>query len=341
MRILYIAVFLGIISLFGLSVYSGFIEIKNPRNFLGLIGVGDSNSFKFVGSVDLKNNSPSSDSNYQLAADKKITSPLPAKTKKEKEPQSKQITVKVISGIISVATSAISAASAMPVITSIATSSINNAPIEENIDINAEQNNQSISSFIQEKIQENIPIQYPAENSQPVLEQNININNDILVQAQNNSQNISISESIITRILISEIMAGIDGNSSYEFVELFNPTANSIDLTGWSVKKKSSSGSESTLVSASRFEGKTISANKYFLLANEGGYDGQISADVFWPKSYALAYADNTIVIYNSNNELVESVNWTEILKGQSIERESFDTNQFKIQSIPNPQNSF
>ena len=80
--------------------------------------------------------------------------------------------------------------------------------------------------------------------------------------------------------------------------------------------------------------------HKYFLLVNEGGYDGSIVPDVFWPKSYTLAYKNNAIIIYNANSELIEEVSWTEIPKGQSIERESFSGNQFKIQPAPNPQNS-
>src|SRR3989304_2159385 len=149
-----------------------------------------------------------------------------------------------------------------------------------------------------------------------------------------------VQPSIANHILVSEIMVGIDGNANYEFIEIFNPTANPIDLTGWSIKKKSSTNSESTFVSSSRLEGKIILSNKYFLLANEGGYDGSIVPDVFWPKSYTLAYSNNAIIIYNANSELIEEVSWTEIPKGQSIERESFSGNQFKIQPAPNPQNS-
>jgi len=82
--------------------------------------------------------------------------------------------------------------------------------------------------------------------------------------------------------------------------------------------------------------------HKYFLLVNEGGYGSTSSpqADIFWPKSYTLAYSNNAIIIYNANSELIEEVSWTEIPKGQSIERESFSGNQFKIQPAPNPQNS-
>ncbi len=150
----------------------------------------------------------------------------------------------------------------------------------------------------------------------------------------------SQSQPVINHILISEIMAGSDANSNDEFIELYNPTSNPIDLTGWSIKKKSSSGSESTLVSSSRLEGKVIFPNKYLLLANEGGYSGSVFADIFWPKSYSLAYANNAIVIYNSLGETIEEASWTEIPKNQSYERVSWGNSQFQAQVNPSPQNS-
>lgn len=333
------AAFLVIISLFSFSVYSGIIEIKKPQNLLGLIG-NNSDGFKFVGSVNLENSSSTQNDDYFFQNNKKEIS-APAKVKKVKE--STQTIVKVISGaavkpnndiasssvIASVATSTISSSLlVLPVI--ITTSTIeNSAPVqiqevyEKNIEKTQEQN------------QEKILAQTPQVIQKPVIEQ---------PQTQNQTQNNTppVQENIFNNILISEIMAGVDGNSSYEFIELFNPMANAIDLTGWSIKKKSSTGSESTLVSSNRFEGKTIPPNKYFLLANEGGYGSTSSpqVDVFWPKSYTLAYANNAIVIYNANSELVEEVNWTEIPKDQSIERESFGSNQFKTQLNPNPQNT-
>ncbi|MEK7635671.1 MAG: lamin tail domain-containing protein [Patescibacteria group bacterium] len=332
--IILVAVFLGIISLLSFSIHSGIIEIKKPQNFLGLVGVDNSDDFKFVGSVDLevnlRNSSSTQDNNYLENNNKKAIS-APVKTKKEKEPS--QTIVKVISGAaLNQKNDASLFSSIVSATTSVASSTASSTiaailPIEAPAQIQnkiSEQISEKILEQIPAKIFEEIPKEIPAQSTEqaPAL---------ILEQVQ---------EYIIGNILISEIMAGADGNSSYEFIELFNSTASSVDLTGWSIKKKSSSGSESTLVSSSRFENKIIPPNKYFLLANEGGYDGQISADVFWPKSYTLAYASNAIIIYNSNNELVEEVSWTEISKGQSIEREYFNNNQFKTQSNPNPQNS-
>lgn len=135
-------------------------------------------------------------------------------------------------------------------------------------------------------------------------------------------------------------MVGSEGNADNEFIELYNPTDSSIDLTGWSLKKRSSTGSESSLVVASRLEGKIIPAKKYFLLAHEGGYSGGAAPDILWPSSYSLAYTQNAVVIYNPQGEKVQEVSWAEISKDQSFERTSWDSNEFIPQPSPNPKNS-
>ncbi|MDI6821012.1 MAG: lamin tail domain-containing protein [Patescibacteria group bacterium] len=146
--------------------------------------------------------------------------------------------------------------------------------------------------------------------------------------------------STVARVLVSEIMAGSDVSANYEFIELYNAGGTAINLTGWSIKKITSTGSSSTLVGASYFEGKTIPAGKYFLLANVGGYNGSVVADISWPQSYTLAYTNNAVILLNSNSEKTDEVSWTEIPKNQSFSRVSWDSNQFVISASPNPQNS-
>lgn len=142
------------------------------------------------------------------------------------------------------------------------------------------------------------------------------------------------------RILISEIMVGIEGNADYEFIELYNPSSETVDLSGWAIKKRSSSGNEYPLVAASRLEGKIISPNSYFLIIRGGS--GIENADLEWPSSssYALAYTNNALYLYKASGEVEDSVSWTEIPKGSSFERVSWDENLFKIQPHPNPRGS-
>ena len=139
------------------------------------------------------------------------------------------------------------------------------------------------------------------------------------------------------QVVISEIMAGSDLGSDDEFVELWNRGLQTTNLTGWSIKKKTSSGSESTLASASRLEGKSIPTGKKFLMVNEGGYKGGVAGDASWARSNTLAYSNNSVVLYDGNGNKIDEVTWSEITKNQSYERQS---DSFVNQPNPNPQNS-
>lgn len=138
-------------------------------------------------------------------------------------------------------------------------------------------------------------------------------------------------------IIVSEIMVGSEGNTKNEFVELYNPTGNIIDLTGYSVRKKSATGNESSLVSAARFNGKSLAAGGYLLLANGGGYDGPPPADVLWPASYSLAAKNNSIVVYDGSGSVADEVVWAEIPVGSSIQRSDAADGGFVVSPAPSP----
>ena len=142
------------------------------------------------------------------------------------------------------------------------------------------------------------------------------------------------------RVLIGLVTAGIVGNSNDSYIELYNPGSAPVNLTGWSVKKKSSTGSESTLVSASRLSGKIIPAGRYFLLANQTGYAGTTSPDVVWPSSYQLAYKNNAVTIYNKSGQALDTAAWSDIPEGKSLVRVSSGSSQFVVLDAPVPKNS-
>lgn len=143
-----------------------------------------------------------------------------------------------------------------------------------------------------------------------------------------------------SRVLISEIMVGSDGNATNEFIELYNAGDAQADMTGWSIKKKTSTGTEGSLVTATRLEGKSIAVGKYFLIANDSGYTGGTAPDVTWAKLNTLAYTSNSIVIYDNLGNIVEEVHWDEIPKDQSFTRTSWEGNSFSVSATPTPQNS-
>ncbi len=111
-------------------------------------------------------------------------------------------------------------------------------------------------------------------------------------------------------INIVEVVAGIEGNAGHEFIRLQNDSDAPADLTGWMIKKRSSTGNETTLVSSARLAGKTIPAHGDFLLAHEEGYSGAAKPDVWWPKSYTLAEKGNAVVLYDGEGTRAGEYSW-------------------------------
>ncbi|MEK7580127.1 MAG: lamin tail domain-containing protein, partial [Patescibacteria group bacterium] len=168
------------------------------------------------------------------------------------------------------------------------------------------------------------------------------------------------SAGALNHLVITEIQSAGQISVDDEFIELYNPTNQAIDLTGYILKKKTNSGNENTLVAASRFSGKTIASQRYLLLARQDKYQGQILPDIFWPSSYNLS-PDNTLLLYDASGGIIDKVGWGSAVDfegsaisnsetGKSLERRKDNNNfyldtdnnnqDFFIQNNPNPQNS-
>ncbi|MCK4919231.1 MAG: lamin tail domain-containing protein, partial [Candidatus Pacebacteria bacterium] len=104
-------------------------------------------------------------------------------------------------------------------------------------------------------------------------------------------------------VVISEIQ--ISGETVYdEFIKLYNPTEDDVDLIDWDLKRKTKTGTESNVLN--NIEG-VISAKGFFLIVprancgdegNEICYQGEeILSDEYTTNSYLAK--DNTILLYN------------------------------------------
>ena len=167
------------------------------------------------------------------------------------------------------------------------------------------------------------------------------------------------------KVFISEIKAGDINNANDEFVELYNPTDQSIDLTNWSLQRQSSSSSVELKNLVSKFSTSSIAAKSFFLIASDD-YSGSITPDLKYSNnSNDLAYTDDVLILKNNKNEIVDRVIYLEIPAGKSLERKAQasstaqsmsvgedkflgnayksgdDSSDFIIQDNPNPQNSF
>ncbi len=197
--------------------------------------------------------------------------------------------------------------------------------------------------------------------------------NTCQISEENNQSNEAPGAFFVNHILISEIMAGAGtGHSDEEFIELYNPNNNQIDLTGYSLKRRPSANSTSTqtLVKADDFQNKIIPAKGFILIASPEYQASSSSPDIIYSHSYRLSDNDDVITLYNNNDEIIDEINYSNIEAGQSLERKALSDNQcvssqldgeflgngcdtaqtgadytqtsadFEIRNNPNPQNS-
>jgi hypothetical protein len=106
-----------------------------------------------------------------------------------------------------------------------------------------------------------------------------------------------------SHVVISEVLPGITGATTNEFIELYNPTNSNIDVTSWRLSRKTAAGSESDLVTD--FPAKTINAHGYLLVAHTD-YTGSVTEDITYSaNSFAT---NNTILLYDSSDVVVDKV---------------------------------
>ncbi len=163
-----------------------------------------------------------------------------------------------------------------------------------------------------------------------------------------------LAEEVVSHLIISEIQTGGGtGKSTEEFIELYNPTDLEINLSGYKLTKKTSTGTESNLISSSKFSG-ILSSRKYFLIAHSD-YRDTVSADLPYSGSSYSISSNNTILLYDASAVLVDKVGFGTAkdyennpainpAEGESIERKNFqDTGDnikdFSSQNNPSPTN--
>lgn len=141
-----------------------------------------------------------------------------------------------------------------------------------------------------------------------------NSTDQIMTETQNLFPTISYGSSSAAptqsykKIVISEVQLASNTDEKEEFVELYNPNDEDIDVTGWYIHKKTKMGpEESTFVSNTLFKGKKISPQEYFLVARENYFTDL--ADIFVKNALA---ADSTLFLKNPNGEIVDTIGWGE-----------------------------
>ncbi|WP_152621956.1 lamin tail domain-containing protein [Archangium violaceum] len=97
-----------------------------------------------------------------------------------------------------------------------------------------------------------------------------------------------IAPSTTDHVVISEFAPqGPGGAASDEFIELYNPTGDEVDLSGWKLQYKSSTGS--TYSSSYVLPAGVRIASHGFFLVTASGYTGPVAGDANWGTSLRLS----------------------------------------------------
>jgi hypothetical protein len=106
-------------------------------------------------------------------------------------------------------------------------------------------------------------------------------------------------------ILIATVqIAG--ASSSNDLVKLYNPTAASVDMSGWKLHKKSQTGADYSLKVFPT--GSAIAPGQSFVWANSaGGFSDTVGANV---SSTETLSADNSVALMDSTGNIIDAVAW-------------------------------
>ena len=96
--------------------------------------------------------------------------------------------------------------------------------------------------------------------------------------------------------------------SSNDFIKIYNPSDNNLDISGYKLRKKTSTGSESLIRVFPK--GSKILAKGYFLWANsKENFNLMIGADVW---STATLTKNNSLALLNPENVILDALAWGE-----------------------------
>ncbi|MDO8558386.1 MAG: lamin tail domain-containing protein, partial [bacterium] len=125
------------------------------------------------------------------------------------------------------------------------------------------------------------------------------------------------------KILFYEIqISGGTGATKHDFIRIYNPNGFNVDISGWKLKKKSNSGTESSVKVIPG--GTALVPGGTLMWANsEDGFATTIGAQL---STTVTISADNSIALFDSSGNIIDSVAWGDGAN-QYIEGAPYPTN--------------
>ena len=109
----------------------------------------------------------------------------------------------------------------------------------------------------------------------------------------------------VDHLLIAQVQI-VGAASANDFVKIYNPTAAAVDMSGWKLHKKSSTGTDYSLRDFP--QGTSIAAGGFLTWANSsGGFAQSIGADA---SSSETLSADNSVALLDASGAIVDAVAW-------------------------------
>lgn len=135
-------------------------------------------------------------------------------------------------------------------------------------------------------------------------------------------------EAASDHLLIVEVQVAGE-NSSNDFIKIYNPLETDLDISGYKLRKRTSTGSESSIrVFPSN---SLIKAKDYFLWANSlEGYAGSLGANT---ESTAGLAVNNSLALFDSSGNIIEALAWGESIN-PFVESALYSQNPSKNQKL-------
>ncbi|HBE90465.1 MAG TPA: signal peptidase I [Candidatus Andersenbacteria bacterium] len=130
-------------------------------------------------------------------------------------------------------------------------------------------------------------------------------------------------------VVISEVQIAGIGGADQDFVELYNPTSDDVNLINWDLRMRNSAGTESSLYADID---RTIQAHGYLLWAtSDDSFDASVGADIF---NGSNLVGGGSVALRDNDNLVIDQVAWGTGGGTQFVEGVAFGTNPGADESI-------